>query len=82
VRDYDPRAALDGGPDGLTCYRAIAAQVPALLRPTGRLVVELGAGQAAAVQRLFHAAGLRHQAVFQDLGGVPRALLAGRPGHA
>ncbi len=76
VRDFDPRPALDGGSDGLDCYRAIAATVPALLRPGGALVVELGAGQAEAVAALFSAAGLAPSPPRTDLQGVPRALLA------
>jgi len=76
VRDFDPRRALDGGPDGLDFYRAIAATVPALLRPGGALVVELGAGQAQAVAALFSAVGLVPSPPSPDLHGVPRALLA------
>jgi release factor glutamine methyltransferase len=76
VRDFDPRPALDGGPDGLDCYRAIAATVPALLRPGGVLVVELGAGQAQAVAALFSAAGLAPSPSRTDLQGEPRALLS------
>ena len=76
VRDFDPRPALDGGPDGLDFYRTIAASVPALLRPGGALVVELGAGQAEAVVALFSAVGLAPSPPRPDLGGVPRALLA------
>lgn len=78
VREYDPRLALDGGPDGLDCYRAIAAAAGALLAPAGRLIVELGAGQEAAVSALFAAAGLILAApVRKDLAGVPRALSVG-----
>lgn len=76
VRDFDPRAALDGGPDGLAFYRAIAAVAPALLVPGGALVVELGAGQAPAVAALWAAAGLAPAALRHDLSGVPRALCA------
>jgi release factor glutamine methyltransferase len=76
VRDFDPRAALDGGPDGLDCYRAIAAAVPALLAPGGALVVELGSGQARAVAALLAAAGLALSPARADLDGVPRALVA------
>jgi len=78
VRDFDPRPALDGGPDGLDFYRAIAASVPALLRPGGALVVELGARQAEAVAALFSAVGLAPSPPYPDVGGVPRALLARR----
>jgi release factor glutamine methyltransferase len=74
VRDYEPTVALDGGPDGLDAYRAIAAQVPPRLRPGGRFIVELGAGQEAAVAALFTKAGLRVRAARKDLAGTPRAL--------
>jgi release factor glutamine methyltransferase len=76
VRDFDPRAALDGGADGLNHYRAIAATVPALLAPGGALVVELGIGQAEPVAALFAAAGLALSPPRNDLNGIPRALVA------
>ena len=76
VRDYDPALALDGGADGLDGYRAIAAQARRLLAPGGKVIVELGAGQEAAVRALFTNAGLTAAAVLNDLSGIPRALTA------
>jgi release factor glutamine methyltransferase len=76
VRDYDPALALDGGADGLDAYRAIAAQARGLLAPGGKLIVELGAGQEAAVRALFTNGGLTAAAVLNDLAGIPRALTA------
>jgi release factor glutamine methyltransferase len=76
VRDFDPHLALDGGPDGLDAYRAIAATAPALLAPGGTLVVELGIGQMEPVAALFAAAGLALSPPRPDLNGVPRALVA------
>jgi release factor glutamine methyltransferase len=76
VRDFDPRLALDGGTDGLDCYRAIAATAPALLIPGGALIVELGIGQAEPVAHLFAAAGLAPSRPHPDLNGAPRALVA------
>jgi release factor glutamine methyltransferase len=76
VRDFDPRAALDGGPDGLNYYRLIAASAPALLKPNGALVVELGVGQAPAVTALISEAGLAASPLRLDLQGLPRALTA------
>jgi release factor glutamine methyltransferase len=76
VRDFDPHVALDGGRDGLDCYRAIAATAPVLLKPTGAVVVELGAGRANAVGDLFASAGLTPSLPRMDLRGVPRALIA------
>jgi release factor glutamine methyltransferase len=79
VRDYDPRLALDGGADGLDVYRAIAAAAPALLAPGGRLIVELGAGQAGLVTALFASEMIEVLSVRDDLGGIPRALAARLP---
>jgi len=78
VRDFDPRAALDGGTDGLTFYRALAAAAPALLAPGGALTAELGAGQAQSVATLFAGAGLAPATPRHDLNGVPRALCAAK----
>ncbi len=74
VRAYDPAVALDGGSDGLDAYRAIAVEAHRLLAPGGRLIVELGAGQEAAVAALFSNAGLRVTAARKDLAGIPRVL--------
>jgi release factor glutamine methyltransferase len=79
VRDYDPGPALDGGADGLDCYRAIAADAPRLLASGGRLIVELGAGQDRAVSTLFTKAGLSVIDTRKDLAGIVRALSAKLP---
>jgi release factor glutamine methyltransferase len=76
VRDFDPRLALDGGADGLDADRAIAASVPPLLAPGGRLIMELGVGQAPPVTALFEAAKFIVLSVRNDLGGIARALIA------
>lgn len=52
VRDYEPRGALDGGPDGLAVIRRLLAQAPRVLVPGGWLVMEIGEGQAGAVRQL------------------------------
>ncbi len=75
VRDFDPRRALDGGPDGFAAYRQIAAQARALLKPNGHLIVELGAGQNEPVAALMAAAGLTVTTARPDLNGVARALV-------
>jgi len=74
VARAEPRAALDGGADGLACYRAIIPDLPRLLAPSGVAVLELGAGQAREVGALAESAGLRCVEIRQDLGGVPRAF--------
>ena len=76
VRDYEPRVALDGGPDGLDAYRAIAAQMPRVMAPHGHLVVELGAGQSAAVEAILREQGLTIATLTRDMAGILRALTA------
>jgi release factor glutamine methyltransferase len=79
VREHDPHLALDGGVDGLDGYRRLAADARRLLAPGGRLVVELGIGQADAVTALFTAAGLGVAPPSRDLAGIARALTAHVP---
>ena len=76
---HDPRLALDGGADGLGCYRAIACEARRLLKPAGHLVLELGAGQAGAVAALLAAATLVPSPARSDLAGTARALVAIAP---
>jgi len=81
VAAYDPRLALDGGPDGLEAYRGIAARAPHVLAEDGRLLVEIGPAQSEAVAEIFAAAGLRRDeagGVRLDLAGRPRVLVARR----
>ena len=78
VRDHDPLLALDGGSDGLDCYRAIAGGAAAHLRPEGVVLVEIGAGQADDVVGIFTHAGFRLAGKRADLGGHVRALAFGR----
>jgi release factor glutamine methyltransferase len=76
VRDHDPPHALDGGTDGLAGYRAIATDARRLLASGGCLVVELGAGQTAAVADLMRAGGFTPDLPPRnDLAGVARALV-------
>ena len=72
---HEPRSALDGGADGLAAYRHLAAILPGLLVPGGVAVLELGAGQRAAVEALARGAGLAPSGCRTDLGGVERALV-------
>jgi release factor glutamine methyltransferase len=81
VARHEPRSALDGGTDGLVAYRHLAAMLPGLLAPGGAAVIELGAGQRAAVEALSRGAGLAPSGCRADLGGVDRALVL-RPGTA
>jgi len=76
---WEPRRALDGGPDGLRFHREIIATAPRHLRPGGFLLVEIGADQAAAVTRVVQATGsFQACQVHQDLAGRDRVIAARR----
>lgn len=70
----EPRAALDGGADGLDAYRAIVFELPRLLAPGGLALLELGAGQARDVAALCAARGLKKVEFESDLAGRARVL--------
>ncbi len=77
VREREPMLALDGGADGLDCFRRLAVQAMRVLRPSGWLAVEVGSGQAPVVSALFISAGLREVAARRDLAGIER-MVCGR----
>ena len=74
VRDYEPRLALDGGPDGLDAYRALAPEILRVLKPGGLFLLEIGHDQGEAVKSLFEAAGADDIRVAQDLQGHDRIV--------
>lgn len=75
VARHEPAAALDGGTDGLDCYRRLLAGVARLLKPDGVLVLETGAAQAVAVRAIATENDLRLAATHADLAGTDRALV-------
>lgn len=75
----EPRMALTPGGDGLDAYRAIARDAGAHLTPGGRLMVEIGPTQGAAVAGLMAAAGLQGIALHPDFDGRDRVVSAHWP---
>jgi len=79
VRDYEPRLALDGGPDGLDVYRRLIPQAAPLLRPGGLLALEIGHDQEPALRELLARDGRWGDVQVQkDYAGHPRVVLATR----
>ena len=74
VRHFDPLAALDGGLDGLDCWRVLCPQINILLADEGMAFVEIGAGQRTEVEMLGAASKLHLVGTFQDLSGYERCL--------
>ena len=79
VREWEPRGALTDEGDGLAAYRAITGAAPAHLAPNGRLLVEIGPTQGAAVAVLMRGAGLVQVQVLPDLDGRDRVVSGRKP---
>lgn len=79
VLEWEPEGALFAGPDGLDVIRRIVAGAPARLRDGGLLALEIGAGQAGAVEGLLEGMeGWDSVTVRADLAGRERVVLAER----
>lgn len=73
---FEPRQALDGGPDGLRHLRAVISGAPAFLKPGGMLALEHGANQGAAVRSMMSDAGLNEPVSHCDLAAQERVSAA------
>jgi release factor glutamine methyltransferase len=79
VRDYEPRLALDGGPDGLAVFDRLITEARTHLEPGGSLLIEIGWDQEVAVRgRLEAVQGYELEATVHDAAGHPRVLRATR----
>lgn len=81
VKDYEPRAALYAGPDGLDVYRKITEEVTQFLKPDGILLLEIGYQQGPAVRGLLEqTAAFAQIRIDKDLQGHDRVVTALRAG--
>ena len=79
VGAHEPRLALDGGPDGLDCIRALLEQAAARLASGGHLVLEFGLGQDDAMEELVaDQDGLDLLKLRHDLQDIPRTAVVRR----
>jgi release factor glutamine methyltransferase len=76
VRLHDPALALDGGADGLDCYREIIGDLPRLLAEDAVILFEVGFDQAASVAELLGAQDFNIERVTRDVGGHERVVAA------
>jgi release factor glutamine methyltransferase len=80
VRDFEPSMALFAGEDGLDVYRRLIPAAYTALVPSGFLLLEIGFGQAEAMERLLIAAGFQGVEFTPDLQGIARVARAQRVG--
>jgi release factor glutamine methyltransferase len=77
IREFEPRGSLDGGPDGLAAIRRIVMEAPAVLRPRGGLLLEMGADQAETVSMIVSKSQKYNSfRILKDYSGLDRVLVA------
>jgi len=79
VRDWEPHLALTPGGDGLGAYRILAAGAGQHLTAKGRILLEIGPTQGAAVQGLLAAHGFKDVQILPDFDGRDRVICASGP---
>lgn len=79
IRDHEPRLALDGGLDGLDLIRRLITQARRVIKPGGRIFLEIGADQGEAVAMWLTREGFQRVAIQHDLAGHARVVHAQRP---
>jgi release factor glutamine methyltransferase len=75
VNRFEPRLALDGGSDGLECFRELAPDLARMVAPDGFAVVEFGCGQSDCVAQIARRHGLRAREIVRDLAMRPRCAV-------
>jgi len=80
IREFEPRIALDGGPEGLDITRRIVTEAPSWLDTDGILALEIGFDQASVVRELLIARGYVDIHGHKDYGGRDRVLSGRFPG--
>ena len=80
VREYEPKLALDGGPDGLMFYRDICEKAKEYLADGGRIYFEIGHDQGNSVKHILCKAGFFGINIVKDLAGKDRVVYGHLPG--
>lgn len=75
VQDFDPLIALDGGTDGLDAYREILSSAGTVVKPGGRLYLEIGFDQSEDLQALSKGYGMEFIETVRDLAGQDRVVV-------
>lgn len=78
IRDYEPRVALDGGPDGLGVIREIVPDAWFALKPGGMIFLEIGSDQGSSAARILTDAEFSDVQVAKDLAGYDRVVSGAR----
>jgi release factor glutamine methyltransferase len=75
VRNYEPYIALDGGDDGLVCYRDIMHLIPKLSQQNTLVAFECGVGQNTDIIEIMHKNAIQVIETVKDISGIPRVIV-------
>ena len=74
VNNFDPLISLDGGQDGLKCYKEIAEDINRVINKNGRVILEIGYNQAHDVIKIFESKEFKLLKIYNDINGLNRIL--------
>ena len=74
VRNYDPILSLDGGNDGLDCYRVIAKDLKRIINKDAIIIIEIGYNQFLSVIEIFKNNDFKLIKKYNDINGLDRVL--------
>lgn len=74
VKNFDPLISLDGGEDGLECYKEIAQDINRVINKNGRVILEIGYNQAHDVIKIFESKEFKLLKIYNDINGLNRIL--------
>ena len=74
VNNFDPLISLDGGQDGLKCYKEIAQDINRVINKNGRVILEIGYNQAHDVIKIFESKEFKLLKIYNDINGLNRIL--------
>ena len=74
VKNFDPLISLDGGQDGLECYKEIAQDINRVINKNGRVILEIGYNQAHDVIKIFESKEFKLLKIYNDINGLNRIL--------
>jgi len=75
VSKFNPKVSLDGGLDGLKCYKYLAKNIKKNMKQSTLVFLEVGINQSIVVANIFAAFGINVKKVYKDIGGIDRVLM-------
>ena len=74
VKNFDPFLSLDGGEDGLNCYRVIVEDLKRVINKNAIIIIEIGYNQSNSVEEIFKNNDFKLIKKYNDINGLDRVL--------